>query len=308
MSWNRRRLFAVAAVTVVLALAVVGGTLVYVGAVDASRVNRFKDRARTDWGGLADDARSVARALGGVNSPESLDLVAERASGMSRSLDELGGRVGRQAPPPGYGQVAGKQKTAVADLKSYVDKVFELARIKEEQALAEQRGVLENRSRKALQSVNAFLYDADFLSVNIPGDFYQAGSAMANAYRPPDYASDVERKAIYDTMNEFMRADVKDNDFEKVWSMLSGRLIYGLTYNQITKERLVANWRNMWGDKTPVDFYVSWRDINIPYPTTATSVVIAYMRDGGPRTGTVRLVKEQGVWKIDSYPFVGLLG
>lgn len=300
--------FALVAAVLVLLLAAGGGTALYLGATNASRADRFRRQARDDWSGLVAEARAVTSALDSVTSPETLDVVAEAAEGMADSLEEVAAGLEGERTPAGYGAVSERQKAAVAELRSYVQKIIELSRVKEEKALAEQRGLLENRSRRARQSVDSFLSEADFVTVTMPGDFYHAGSGMARAYQPPDYAGDAERKAIYDTMNEFMRADVRDGDFEKVWSMLSSRMIYGLEYNRITRERLAANWKSMWGDKNPVDYYVSWRDINIPYPTTATSVVIAYMDDGGPRSQTVRLVKEQGVWKIDSYPFVGLLG
>lgn len=304
---RRRKAYAIVTAALALLLAAGGGTALYLGVADASRAERFRERARADWGAIASEAGAVAEAIGSVSSPESLGEVAEKAAAMSGALDGLSARLDGRAPA-GRGGISDSEKAAVAGLKSYVDMVHEIAVAGEEKAMAEKRGLLENRSRRARESVKSFLSEAEISSVTFPGAFYQAGAGMAGAFRPPDYAGDSERKAIHDTMTEFMRADVKDGDFEKIWSMLSSRMTYGLEYNKISKERLAANWGSMWGDKTPVDYYVSWRDINIPEPETATSVVIAYMSDGGPRAGTVRLVKEQGQWKIDTYPFTGFLG
>ena len=43
----------------------------------------------------------------------------------------------------------------------------------------------------------------------------------------------------------------------------------------------------------------------VPEPDRAEVQVIVYMEEGAPKFEKMRLVKEQGVWKIDSYPFIG---
>jgi hypothetical protein len=89
--------------------------------------------------------------------------------------------------------------------------------------------------------------------------------------------------------------------------MLSNRLYTGFAYFNVNKEKLMAGWTQAWGSKRPVNYYISRAQIAFPSPGNATTQAIAYVENGDPRIEEIRLVKEGGVWKIDSYPFVGWL-
>ena len=94
-------------------------------------------------------------------------------------------------------------------------------------------------------------------------------------------------------------------DFNKVFSMISSRLKTGLDYYNITVEDYARYWSKAWDDDRPVDFFVKRSDLNFPEPDRAEVQVIVYMEEGAPSLEKMRLVKEQGVWKIDSYTFIG---
>jgi hypothetical protein len=57
-----------------------------------------------------------------------------------------------------------------------------------------------------------------------------------------------------------------------------------------------------------VSFYVSRSSVAFPSPGHATVRPIAYLDKGGVRIEEIQLVNEGGVWKLDSYPFVGWYG
>lgn len=308
MSGNRRRVALVTTAAAVLAAAAVLVAVLVLNRANAGRAERFREAASENWsmvGGLSED---VAVALLRVSSPEDLAAVAAASKGMSSGLEEIGRSLKGQAVPSGYSDIAESQKIALDALHLYTEKIEKLATGADQQMTRENTSVLESRSRKAKAAVERFLSEADFLDVVIAGDFYQSGKALGSAWQPPPYAGEEEAQAVYDTVSRFMEADIRDSDFDTLLSLLSSRMVAVLEYLGFTREKLQEGWLSSWGGKKPVDYYISRRNINIPFPETATVVAIAYLEGGGTRVETIRLVKEQGVWKIDNYPFVGWLG
>ena len=74
---------------------------------------------------------------------------------------------------------------------------------------------------------------------------------------------------------------------------------------QLPKEVVRSGWRQLWGDKTPVDYYLSRPSINFSNPETATIRAVVYLEGNSPKVESLRLVKEDGIWKVETYPSVG---
>jgi hypothetical protein len=304
---SRRRLLIIVTLALVMLLFLGGGLLLYLSRSNADKKEEFKESANVNWTKISDLAGQVGAALARVNSTTDLENVSRAAEDMTGQLTHISGSLDKARTPAAYEDLSAQQKDSIKDLKSYLEKVSELASRKDEKVLEDNRGILENRSRKAASSVSEFLSKADFLRLSLPAEFYRAGTALQNAWQPPPYANEAEAQTVYDTANSFMTADIKESNFPVIWSMLSNRLLTGFAYYNLTVDTIASGWRRAWGDERPADFYVSKRDITFTDPNTANVKVIAYLERGSPRIEKIRLVKEDGVWKVDSDPFVGWL-
>lgn len=305
MSVRRWILIAVVSVAVAGLLAG-GGYLVYTQVTNAARTNNFKSSAKAGWKEIELRSEAVVDALARVNSPDDLVSVAKSTSAMKDELDKIMKSIERAAVPAGYGDLAERQKAAVEDLGSYMDLVSKVAAAGKENVISENNGTLENRSRKAVSSVNGFLSGADFLKVQIPGDIYLAGPEMLNAWAAANQANDEAETAVYDAASAFVKADIKDQDFNVIWSMLSSRNMNNFAAYKVAEQVVKDNWQRSWGSVKPTSYYVSRSDIKMIDPNNAEITVTMHYDDQRPKTDIMTLVRENGAWKVDKYPFAGL--
>ena len=301
MIGRRSLLIIAAAVLVVLSV----GFLVYLNRLNANRVQEFKKSAKDNWTNISKQVDNVTASLAKVASTADLSDVSKAAGQMEKLIASIDRSHKKGPVPSGYGKLSEEQKAAIDALKSYLVEVGELASSADEKAFQENRGILENRSRKASSAVNKFLSNANFMRVNVSNDFYQVALAMETAWRPPINTDDPEAQAVYDEANAFLSADIKESNFDKLWSMLSTGRIMALNQLQLPKEVVRSGWRQLWGDKTPVDYYLSRPSINFSNPETATIRVVVYLEGNSPKVESLRLVKEDGIWKVETYPPVG---
>jgi hypothetical protein len=283
-----------------------GGYLAYSQVTNAARTDNFKSSAKADWKEIERRSEAVADALARVNSPDDLLSVANSTSAMKDKLDKMAGSIDKAAVPVGYGDLAERQKAAVEDLGSYMEIVSKVAAAGKENVISDNNNTLENRSRKAVSSVNDFLAGADFLEVQIPGDIYLAGPEMLNAWAVANQANDEAETAVYDAASAFVKADIKGQDFNVIWSMLSSRNMNSFTAYKVTEQVIKENWQKSWGSVKPTSYYVSRSDIKMIDLNNAEIRVTMHYDNQRPKTDVITLVRENGVWKVDKYPFAGL--
>jgi hypothetical protein len=303
---GRRGLFIVISAVSVILLALVG-LYIYFNRLNAHRVTHFKQSATANWTKISEQSEKVTSSLSRVASPADLNGVSEAAGQMEKLVSDIRRSLKKEPVPSGYVELSRDQQAALAALTNYLEKTRELASGADEKAFQDGRGVLEDRSRKASSAVSEFLSKANFVRTNISNDFYEAALAMDLAWQPPQYGSDSEAQALFETASAFLNADVKESDFDKLWSMLSTGRITALGSLGITKEVARMNWRKLWGDRAPVDYFLSKNSIKFTEPDRATIDAVVYMEGGSPRSATMRLFRENGVWKVETYPFVGWL-
>lgn len=302
---RRRLLWLIVSVAIVALIALGVGILIYVSSSNAKKTREFEAATRARWQKISEQSRDVSAALARVGSVADLAAVSSAVRGMEAVLDETSRSISKESVPPGYGDVAAKQKAAIVAMKSYLEKVGQLASSGDQQTFKSELGILEDRSGEAAAAVNDLLTAAMFIKTMVPGDFYQAALTMANAWQPPSYANEAETQAVYDAAAAFINADINGPDLDTIWAMLSTKLHKALDILKITRDKLASGWSQSWGSARPVDYYINKRDINFTDENTATVKVIMYLNSGGPRIETMRLVKENGVWKVETYPFVG---
>jgi len=212
---------------------------------------------------------------------------------------------GRDVSISGESEIVEAEKECLESLDSYLEMVSESASSGDENVIQENRPLLETRAAQALSRVNDFMNKAGFLKKNISGGFYQAGKSLANAFGPPEWQNE-EEEVLFDLVNRFMEADIKEYKPEVLWSFSSSRRLQGLALMGVTQENFAEGWRRAWGnEKQPVDYYVSRAGIEFIDPNTAEVEVIVHMEVGAPWSAKVRLVREASGWKVEGYPFVG---
>lgn len=300
-----RRTVLIAAIAVIVIGGVTAGVLVLLAHSHSQSVKAFKARTSADWREVAGSAGTVTAAMLRVTSPADLPPVAASASKMKDLVQGLASRLDKNGPPSGYADVGAKESTALASMGSYLGKIADVAGQASQDAAQENSQVLADLARKAQDDTNDFESSAQWVKASVPGDFYGGSVAMLAAFQPPKEL-DAERQQVYDTMQTFMNADIKQRNFDVIWSMFDSRLHTGFDYYKITKEKLADGWDKAWDGK-PTDFYISQSQISFPSPGNATVKVIAYFDTEGPRIEEFRLVNEGGVWKLDDDPFVGFL-
>ncbi|MHB8895752.1 MAG: hypothetical protein ACYC99_11335 [Candidatus Geothermincolia bacterium] len=305
--WGWRRITPFALLVVIAVGAVAGGLLWWMAASHRKSVDKFKSKTASEWTTVAAKMSLVTASLAHVASPADLDGVARDSVAMQEAVTNAAAGLKKKGAPSGYGTVAEKEAQALESLSRYLEMLYTLSSTGDVNEVVSSRALLEDRARQAQDKVTGFLTAAPWLRVKLPGDFYQAGQALQTAFQPVDPAVEAERQAVYDTLKTFMDADIFKQNLDQIWSMLANRLHEGFALFDVTKDKLMAGWTKAWGDKRPVNYYVSKAQIAFQSPGDATARAIAYVENGDPRIEEIRLVKEGGVWKIDSYPFVGWL-
>lgn len=305
--WGWQRITLIALIAVLVLGAVAGGLLWWRSESRQKSAQRYRTKTASEWTGLAGRMSAVTASLAKVSSPEDLAVVARDASAMKSEVERIAGERKKDGAPAGYEEVAQKETQALESLDRYLTLLVELASSGDGPQVLESRAAIEDRARQAQDRVTSFMTAAPWLNAKLPGDFYHAGAGLQAAFQPVDPALEAEAQAVFDTAKTFIEADIYRQDYDLLWSMLSNRLHEGFQFFNVTKDRLMEGWTKAWGSKRPVSYYLSRAQISFSDPDHATVKVIAYVERGDPKIEEVRLVKEGGVWRIDSYPFVGWL-
>jgi hypothetical protein len=303
--WKRTTLIVLIAVVVVAGAAV--GLFWWRATAHADSVKAYKSKTTTTWNTIAGKANAVTASLLRVTTPDDLGAVAADATALKKDVDSASATLKGSGSPAGYKDEVDKETAALDSLSRYLDMVSQLASQADPNAVISNRALVEDRARQAQDDTNDFLSAAKWMSIKMPGDFYQSGQTLQAAFQPPNPALEADKQAVYDTVNTFMNADIFHQNLDLLWSMLTNRLHTGFAYFNVTKDRLMAGWTKAWGDHKPVNYYISKTQIDFPSPGTANVKTFVYLEHGTPRIEDVRLVNEGGVWKIDSYPYVGWL-
>lgn len=293
---------------VILILAVVAGGVVafflYRGWSNERKVSDYKSLLRNNWNELKNKADQTVAALARVGSPAELDSVASAASEMKNAVDNIRRRGGEAKSPSGYRDITDSEKAALETLRGYLEMMANLATGKNANDIRANSPLLDNRARMAHGNVNDFLSKATFLRMSIPIDFFQAGTMLQNAFSGPE-SNREEIENVYETVNSFMTADIKDKNFDVIWGLTSTNRINQMVTFGATKEKLGQTWPVAWGSTQPREFSVSKNGIKFTDPSNAVVKVVVYMERGDPEMEDIRVVREPGGWRIDSYPFVG---
>ena len=302
MSTGKRVLVAIAALLVILLVA--GAVfLVFRGRADARDRKRFETEARRNWKKINSSSAEVASALEAAESAEDLEEIRAAAADMRGLLEEMTSTLGSDSGPGGYEDLARMQIDALERLDIYLTGIVEFASA-DAATVLEGKGLLEDKSRRAFSAVNEFLAEAPFDLERPVARFYQAPQTLVGIWTEPTDAQSADAEAAYETVAGFLEAD-KEQDFQKLYGMISSRLKTALDYYKVSPDDLARDWKRSWDNKRLVDYYISRNDVSLPQPDQALVKVVAYVDDGTPVIETVRLVREQGAWKIDGYPFVG---
>lgn len=271
------------------------------------QVKEYKAALKADWKKISEKASNVAVALDRVSTPADLPAVAQAASDFSDRLAEVSGRSQRAKAPAGYTELSEKETVVLGDFKAYADLLADLASRADEGAIKQSRGTLEYRGGKARSDFSDFIARSGFLQQDIGEDFFRGGMGLEAAYAGPELANAQDRQEAYNLVNAVMTADIRDRDYDFVWSVLSSRLYTAFDYYKMTREHMIDTWPKAWGEHKPLDFFISKRDIEFPDANTAMVKVIAYRDGAAPSIEQVRLVREPSGWRLDSYPFTGFL-
>lgn len=304
----RRIIIIIALIFVVVLGAAAAGLLWWRSAHDARSVQSYKSRATSEWNKISGQARSLTATMLKVGSAADLAGVASEASRMQGDVERMAAAVEKIAAPPGYDDVAAREKAALESLKSYLQSLSDISSKGDPSQLNDDKSILEDRARQAQDDVNEFLSSARWLRVSMNSDFYRAAATLQAAFQPADPARQAEAQAVYDAANAFMNADINQHNFDIIWSMISNRLHVGFDYYKITKDKIASDWLKAWGGKQPMGYYVSRFSIAFPSPGHATVRAIAYIDKGAVRIEEIQLVNEGNGWKLDSYPFAGWYG
>lgn len=302
---TRRQVLLVVVTAFLLGLLALVGFLIYVNRVNASRVKQFKKSAAVNWARISDQAQEVNQSLSGVASTADFADVSKAAGRMQKLLTDIGRSLAEDPVPRGYQELSDDQKDAIKALRNYLEKVNELALEDDKDDFQKERGILESRARQASAAVNKFLSDAAYIRANMANDFYEAAAALDRGWQAPRYAGSAEAQVVYDAANAFMSADIKEANMDKVWSMVSSTRKAALSQLNMTREAVIGGWRTLWGGRNPVEYKLNSSSIEFPADNKATIKAVVDFKDSSPSAETIRLVKEDGVWRIETYPFVG---
>jgi hypothetical protein len=269
---------------------------------NARKLDVYQLKVQEDWRKIASGATDVSAAIVAATNPSELPLVQEAAARMRADLANILTRA-RGDAPGGY-ELEEEEIEAIEALDSYLEMTEQLSTAGRDKILAD-RGLLENRSAGALSKVNEFLGEATFMNILIPGEFYQAGLTLQYAYEPPEDFNDPLKTEYYHIATAFLDADILDFNPDVLWSLTSTTRRTALELLGVSKEKFAADWRKAWGERVPVEYYLSRQDINPGDQNTAVLKVVVYLDDGSPVIEEIRLVLEPGGWKVEDYPFVG---
>lgn len=304
LSPGRGRLFILVAVlTAVIIAGGVTGFLVLRSLSHAGEVEKYHNRLAADWEKIGQQADIVDAALTRVASPDDLVDVSNSAANMRTEITRVVEDREKTAPPSGEQGLGESEISSLRSLDGYLEMVEELASGKDATAIEEKRGLLESRSARAFSDINEFLAKASFMYTSISSNLFQAGIALEDTFKPPHISQDMD--AVYNVVNTFMTADITQFDPEVIWGLAASKTRIAMEMLGTTPEKFAAGWRDSWGTRKPVDFYVSRRNITFSDPSNATVRVIVYLESGSTLIEEVSVTREPDGWKIERYPFVG---
>lgn len=267
-------------------------------------IENYKGKLEKRWGEVASHAKLVTQATEKIQAEADFPAVGKVASEMLELLGKF--EAEKVIPPGGFEKVGELEKRALASLGDYLSKLVELSENPGKEKIDAEKVVLESLAQSAFSKTNDFLSKADFLKIRISGDFFQAGTRLASVYEVK--MDEKEKEEIYRVVETFMEADVREYKPDVLLGLFCTRLRTVLPLFYGSKEGFAQMWKKAWMEgKKATDYYVSKASLAFLDPMTATIKVVAYFPDDSAKVESLRLIKEADGWKLDNYPFVGLL-
>lgn len=298
---HRRKWFLVAILLVVITVVLV---LFFLYQSRKQSIEDYKGKLEKRWEEVASRAKSVTQAMEKVQSEADFPTIANAASEMLELLGKF--EAERVIPPRGFEKLEDLEKKAFTSLVDYLSKLEELSENPGKEKIDAEKAVLESFAQSAFSRTNDFLAEVDLFKIRISGDFFQAGTRLASVYELK--VDEKEEEEVYRVVETFMEADVREYNPDVLLNLFCTRLRTVLPLFYGSKEGFAQTWKNAWSEgKKATDYYVSRASVVFQNPQTATIKVVAYFPDGSAKVESLRLTKEADGWKLDNYPFVGLL-
>lgn len=303
----------VIALTVVIVLILAAGAGVFLflrWRTERNRTRDYKAALTQGWQSTGEMAGEMLVVMTRIETVQDLDKLAASAIAMRDEIGRFARKMSEMPAPGSMKEVDTAGNTALQSLDLYLQTVSKLASGKDQTQVESEMGVLDSRAIKASEDVGDFFTKAPFVRVTIPGDFYEAGEVLKGVFASQsNAANEQDRIDASDAVRRFMTADLVEKNFGVITSMLSSNRQLFMKALNMTPEQLPGIWAEAWGKDVPVEFYVSKSGTNLTDAEHGTVKVVVYYasKKNPPRTSEIRVVKENGEWKIDSYPFVGWL-
>ncbi|GEM_PF-4425482 len=261
------------------------------------------------WSTVSVKAQGIVRCISGKGgySPQEISSRTERLRQyLSGEMEKLKHKWGRES------EVVDQSIKAMSAISSYLEKIQQslqnLFTSDSEKKSQLEFAVVESATR-ARDSYEEVMRSLGKGLRRIDGEFFDCGSIIiATLSSSSEEKLPAQIKEIRNTVLNFMNADIKEYNPEILWALLSKKVHEVYAIFGVTKEGFAAKWRSGWKDSKPVDFAISARQIEVGEDGRAHVPVVVYLEKGSPIVQEVGLIFEDGTWKVERYPFVGILG
>lgn len=206
-------------------------------------------------------------------------------------------------------EIVEKSVQAMSAISAYLHEVVRfLADFAFEDSIVRQSAIIESGTR-ARESYEDVIRSLDKRLPRISGEFFECGLILlADRFSLSNVELSPEVERIINTVVSFMNADIKEFNPDVIWSLLAKKIHEVYAIFGVSKEEFASKWLSARVKSRPVDFAISGLQTQIDESGKALVPVVVYVEKGSPLVDKVGLVLEGGSWKIERYPFAGLLG
>ncbi|MBN2169574.1 MAG: hypothetical protein JW738_10045 [Actinobacteria bacterium] len=273
--------------------------------LQSSGKKEYKANMIRNWNLIEEKAEGFTDALNSVKTVDDFKNLNSAAVDMRDSIEKFYEKENSKTAPYGMGDLKEKEMAVLGAMGNYLELVIEMADNAKVKSFNEERQLIESRARKAVGELNEFLEMADFLTITITADFFNAPGKIGDAITYRGDNADEQNQEILGALNSFMNADIKEINPDLLWDMASSNRKAAIQVFGGSKETMGAYRTAQWGSMVPTDYFIDQNSINITSPGVAMISVIVYVKDGSPMNAQVELVREPDGWKLDVYPFLG---